>query len=88
VASGEAAPKRGRRRKPVSSRACDSFASKVVFLSILLITVGSGLADGSIAYIWTAPTPNQQQTFDAFNFAWKTGIGSIFGLLGGRVTRR
>jgi hypothetical protein len=62
----------------------DSLPFKLVFLSVLVMTIGSGLACVLLAYLWTDPTHNQQEIFDAFNFAWKAGIGAIFGLLGGR----
>jgi hypothetical protein len=38
-----------------------------------------------MAGFWTTPTPNQQSAFEAIGFAWKAGIGAIFGLLGGKV---
>jgi hypothetical protein len=62
-----------------------SFPFKLVFMSVLAITIGSGAADIAIAYFWTDPTHNQQAIFDALDFAWKAGIGAIFGLLGGKV---
>jgi hypothetical protein len=64
----------------------DPFPFKLVFVSVLAITVGSGLAAVLIAYLWIDPTHNQQAIFDALDFAWKAGIGAIFGLLGGRIT--
>jgi hypothetical protein len=62
----------------------NSLPLKLVFKAVLIVTIGSGLADALIAYIWTDPTHNQQEIFDAFNFAWKAGIGAIFGLLRSR----
>jgi hypothetical protein len=59
---------------------------KLVCISVLIITGGSGLADVAVAYAWPLPTGNQQAVFDAFNFAWKAGIRAIFGLLGGKAT--
>jgi hypothetical protein len=59
---------------------------KLVFLSVLGITVFAGLAEIAMAIAWTSPTANQQATFEAIGFAWKAGIGAIFGLLGGKVT--
>ena len=61
-------------------------AFKLVFLSILLLTVVCGAAQLVLASVWTDPTPNQQGAFEAMGFAWKAGLGSIFGLLGGKVT--
>jgi hypothetical protein len=63
----------------------DSFPFKPIFWSVFAITVGSGVVNILIAYLWTDPTHNQQAMFEAFDFAWKAGIGAIFGLLGGRV---
>jgi hypothetical protein len=62
----------------------NSLPLKLVFKAALIVTIGFGLADALIAYIWTDPTHNQQEIFDAFNFAWKAGIGAIFGLLRSR----
>ncbi len=59
---------------------------KLVFLSILAVTVLSGLVQLLIASEWANPNPNQQATFESFGFAWKAGLGAIFGLLGGKVT--
>jgi hypothetical protein len=59
---------------------------KLVFLSVLGVTVLSGLIQIGIAYKWPSPTQNQQATFESFGFAWKAGLGAIFGLLGGKVT--
>jgi hypothetical protein len=59
---------------------------KLVFLAVLGITVLSGLIEIAIAVQWPAPTANQQATFESFGFAWKAGLGAIFGLLGGKVT--
>jgi hypothetical protein len=57
-----------------------------VFLSVLGITIAAGIVQIVLATVWTAPTPNQQTTFEAMGFAWKVGIGAIVGLLGGKVT--
>jgi hypothetical protein len=61
-------------------------AFKTVFLTVTFITVGAIVAQIGLAYIWENPTANQQQAFDGLGFAWKAGIGAIFGLLGGKVT--
>jgi hypothetical protein len=59
---------------------------KLVFLTVVAITIASGLAEVILASAWTVPTPNQQSAFDAMGFGWKAGLGAIFGLLGGKVT--
>jgi hypothetical protein len=59
---------------------------KLVFLSVLGITIASGLLQILLASVWPSPTPNQQSAFEAMSLAWKVGIGAIFGLLGGKVT--
>jgi hypothetical protein len=59
---------------------------KLVFLTVVAITVLSGIAQIAMASAWGEhPHPNQQSTFEAFGFAWKMGIGAIVGLLGGKV---
>jgi hypothetical protein len=59
---------------------------KWTFITVVVITVLSGIAAIILASVWTHPTPNQQTTFELFAFAWKVGIGAIFGLIGGKVT--
>jgi hypothetical protein len=61
-------------------------AFKWALITVVGITVLSGIATIVLAGVWTHPTPNQQSTFEAFGFAWKAGIGAIFGLIGGKVT--
>ena len=59
---------------------------KLVFLSVLGITVAAGVLQIILAAAWQEPTHNEQSTFEAMGFAWKVGIGAIVGLLGGKVT--
>jgi hypothetical protein len=59
---------------------------KLVFLSVLGVTVISGLLQVYIANSWPTPSPNQQATFESFGFAWKAGLGVVFGLMGGKLT--
>ena len=58
---------------------------KMVFLTIVALTVAAGIAQSFMAGFWTAPTPNEQSVFEGMGYAWKTGVGAIFGLLGGKV---
>lgn len=71
---------------PIPRVAVLSPAFKLVFLSVLLLTVLCGAAQLALASVWTVPSANQQDAFLAMGFAWKAGLGSIFGLLGGKVT--
>jgi hypothetical protein len=57
---------------------------KMVFICVVTITVVSGIAVVWLADHWQSPTQNQQNAFAAADFAWKAGIGAIFGLLGGK----
>ena len=59
---------------------------KMVFITVVMITVLTGAAELFLASVWTNPTRNQQTAFEAMGFAWKSGIGAIFGLLGGKLT--
>jgi hypothetical protein len=59
---------------------------KLVFLTVVGITVLAGVAEIVMAAVWTNPTPDQQSTFEAAGFGWKAGIGAIFGLLGGKIS--
>lgn len=58
---------------------------KLVFLTIVVITVLCGAADIAMAGVWSDPTSMQQSAFEAAGFAWKAGIGAILGLIGGKV---
>jgi|GEM_PF-1180594 len=59
---------------------------KLVFLSVLGLTILAGAAEVIMAAYWTAPTSNQQSAFEAASFVWKAGVGAILGLVGGKVT--
>jgi hypothetical protein len=60
---------------------------KLVFISVLAITVLAGLAEIVMASIWgTSPTQLQLEVFSAMGFAWKAGFGAIIGLFGGKLT--
>jgi hypothetical protein len=73
-------------KTPVAGQITLNPAFKLVFLSILAITILSGIGEIALAIQWPTPTANQQSAFDAVGFAWKAGVGAIFGLLGGKVT--
>jgi hypothetical protein len=60
---------------------------KWVFLSVLAITLLSGIAQIVMASLWDKPTGLQQDVFSAMGFAWKTGFGAIVGLLGGKTIK-
>lgn len=61
-------------------------AFKMTFIAVLALTVVAGLAEVIMAAAWGTPTANQQTAFQAADFAWKAGVGAIFGLLGGKQT--
>jgi hypothetical protein len=58
---------------------------KLVFLTVTVVTVVCGAMEVVLATLWEHPTANQQSAFEAIGFAWKAGIGAIFGLLGGKI---
>jgi hypothetical protein len=58
---------------------------KLVFLTIVGITLFAATGEVALAAMWLHPTLNQQSAFEALNFTWKAGIGAIFGLLGGKL---
>lgn len=59
---------------------------KLVFLVVVSLTIVSGLLQVLLAQLWIETTENQQQVFEGLGFAWKAGIGAIFGLVGGKIT--
>jgi hypothetical protein len=60
---------------------------KLVFLSILAITLLSGAVQTLLAFSWPDPTKAQQEVFEAMGFAWKLCLGAIVGLLGGKAIK-
>ena len=50
---------------------------KLVFITVVAITVVCGLLQIILAAYWTTPTGNQQATFEAMSWAWKIGFGAI-----------
>ena len=67
-----------------SKREVLSHNYKLLILVTAAITVASGLAEIILAAVWSNPTANQQTAFAAMDFAWKAGIGALFGLLSGK----
>ena len=59
---------------------------KLIFISVLALTVLAIVADIFFAMMWDKPTPNQQTLFDGLGSLWKAGGGAILGLLGGKAT--
>jgi hypothetical protein len=59
---------------------------KLTFLTVTALTILSGAAHAAFAIGLPSMNANQQSVFEAFGFAWKAGIGVLFGLLGGKVT--
>jgi hypothetical protein len=60
---------------------------KMIFLAVLAITILAGVALIILASTWSSPTDLQKQTYAAMDFAWKAGLGAIFGLLGGKAIK-
>ncbi len=59
---------------------------KLVFLTVLGLTVASAATAGGIAFAAEpALSANQQSVFETLNLVWKLGTGAIFGLLGGKA---
>lgn len=59
---------------------------KLVFVTVLAITVLSGAAQIVMASFWANPNGLQQEVFSAMDFAWKAGFGAIVGLLGAKAS--
>jgi hypothetical protein len=56
----------------------------LAFLTVAFITIGSIIGEGGLAIAYADPSHNIQTVFASLDFAWKAGVGAIFGLLGGR----
>jgi hypothetical protein len=58
---------------------------RLIFITVVALTVLCGIGDILVAWDWTSPNGNQQSVFETLGFVWKAGVGAIFGLLGGKV---
>jgi hypothetical protein len=58
---------------------------KLIFLTVVVLTVASAIVATAIAFATNNSQPNQQAVFDSMNTAWQLGLGAIFGLLGGKA---
>jgi hypothetical protein len=57
---------------------------KLVFISVLAVTVACGIAGIVMAALWGEPfTDFQKQSFDRMAWGWTIGLGGILGLIGG-----
>jgi len=59
---------------------------KLVFLSVFGLVILCGVGSAVLAGIWTEPTNAQGTAMASCDFAWKAGVGTLLGLLGGKVT--
>jgi hypothetical protein len=59
---------------------------KLVFLTVTSITLVCGIAYVVMAFSFKDFTQPQTSAFESVGFAWKVGVGAIFGLLGGKAT--
>ena len=56
----------------------------LVFRGVLIVTIGSGLAQVMMAAFWTDPNSVQTSVIASMDFAWKAGVGAILGMLGSK----
>lgn len=86
----DSAPREGEQKivRKVESRRSTTLSPrfKLVFLSVLALTILAAIGAFVHAAWFRSPTPNQQNVFEALEFTWKAGLGAILGLLGGKVT--
>ena len=58
---------------------------KMIFICVLLLTVGTLVAEIVMVWAFNPPTANQQNLITGLESVWKGGVGAILGLLGGKV---
>lgn len=58
---------------------------KLVFITVVILTVASGLGATIMAFAADSSHANQQAIFETMGTTWKLGLGAIFGLLGGKT---
>jgi hypothetical protein len=59
---------------------------KMIFLSVLLLTAGTLIAEIVLVWVLNSPTASQQNLIAGLESVWKGGVGAILGLLGGKAT--
>lgn len=65
---------------------------KMIFLTVAALTIGSFVGIGVLAAFGSDATKAsevsvmQRNFYTACSFGWQSGIGAIFGLLGGKAT--
>jgi hypothetical protein len=73
---------------PLPNRTGDAWMNdnfRLIFYAVLLLTLLSGTASFAIVVIGSTPLTASQQTIaDSMLQAFHVGIGTVFGLLGGR----
>jgi hypothetical protein len=79
------------RKESAPARAIDfSYSFNILFFAVFLLTVFSAVA---AAWLSCGNPANEHQTelqkelFRVFCAGWQGGLGAIFGLLGGRMTK-
>jgi hypothetical protein len=58
---------------------------KLVFLTVVGITIAAAVVQIVFAVALEHPTHETDSIFETMGFAWKSGLGVIFGLMGGKV---
>ncbi len=58
---------------------------KLVFLTVVALTIASGATAVIMSFVGNSSQPNQQAIFESMNMTWKLGLGAILGLLGGKT---
>jgi len=60
---------------------------KLVFLTVVVLTVAAAVAGWIMASSWVSPTDMQKSAYDTMNTVVKLGFGAIVGLIGGKNLR-
>jgi hypothetical protein len=68
------------RQEPIASE------FRMIFFTVLSLTILFLIIDVVLTLYWTAPTAHQQTLLDGMGDLWKAGAGAILGLLGGKGT--
>lgn len=59
---------------------------KLVFISVLIITVMCAIAEVVMASVWPTPNGPQGNVISTMDFVFKAGFGAMIGLLGGKAS--
>jgi len=76
----------GRKATAVDNKISVTSHFKLIFLSVLIISVLCLVGEILLSMYWDKPNPDQARLLYTLDFAFKAGFGAFIGLLGGKAS--